>query len=560
MRQSPRSALKLFGTSHLLRRRWSFRSLPPALRYKSSSADDANSSRPSNDPEHAAPTSHTSHYRDLRRVRLPRSTKVPIGVQSLGEPTEIVVVPPRLRKVKDNSGGASFTPEDRISLASMLDDLEQENEVLSSDEIQRGFDQYQSLHRPHESLDPHHWEEMRSAMASSFAVQQLSDYLADFKLRNKGSEDEAARWRPGTSKFLVTDPDTENSITRRVASSQGLTKKLLLVERIMRDCWNLLITNEVGQLDLHLPPAFISLLMNAEHFSFNEVASLHRSTIDITHSLGFVRITGRQNDCESIREIILDTTSRIREREIRDIADITGANLSTQFLEWLSDTFGVAVEQVPPKAFVKIFYLAENESRAEEARRVINFAIQESQRAPVPFSTYLPASQPVNVYNYNLGNNGSWFDRQKSWFRWIMPTVQTSAVEAPRTPLFDGHQSRLSDELLKLLRGGSSKTSTTLNGLPLRESVTATVGKCAFAQRASFDNGPVSATQLGQLSLQRTFTTDLPRIMPFLDPLPWKNPEGVSNLHCIRLTSSSLRTSRLPELDIEFNCTPAEIP
>ena len=183
-----------------------------------------------------------------------------------------------------------------MTLSSMLDALDEEASDLTASAVDHAFETFRGIHRPNDTLIPVEWENLRSKLVSSFTYNQLSDYIAESRSKLSGTDENTGKWRPGTSMFLHTIPEgTRDDVTDRVATSRDLKGKSLMAEKILRNCWQLSIVNEVGQLDLRLPSASTVLLLNAEHFSFDEVASLHGSSIDITSSLGLVRITGKKN-------------------------------------------------------------------------------------------------------------------------------------------------------------------------------------------------------------------------------------------------------------------------
>jgi len=512
-----------------------------------------------------APTHQQDHVAS-RRSRQPReSRKHSLGVDALGKPGEIVVVPDLSRP---HRGNRRKTPNDatgdaeRMTLGSMLDDLDEEASQLAASVVHEGFEGYRGAYRPNDTLASDEWEELRSKLASSFTYNQLSDYIAES--RNLAETDKSTgRWMPGTSMFLNTTPGgVRDAITDRVATSRDLKGKPLLAEQILRNCWQLSITDEVGQLDLQLPSAFVVLLLNAEHFSFDEVASLHGSSIDITSSLGLVRITGKQNACESIREVILDATARIREQDVDIEAGVdtvgSGQVFGSDFLEWVGKTYGIAFDQGPAHVPKKIVYLAENKRGADDARRTLNLAINETKPIPVPFSSYMPASEQASVYYYEPEANASWFDRQMSWFRWAMSSAQTAEAATPSSPFFDTHQTRLSTALLKLLRITPLTKLNSQSSFNVHESVTAAAGRCLFARKGSFNETVMTAPQLGGLSLPRTFITEIPRVAPFLESLTPIEPNQETRKYDIRMTPSARYARVLPQLDVEIAFTPAK--
>lgn len=145
----------------------------------------------------------------------------------------------------------------------------------------------------------------------------------------------------------------------------------------------------------------------------------------------------------------------------------------------------------------------------------------------------------------------SWVDRRKQWFRWSMESAQGDTSDKLSPPLFDQHHSRLSSDILGLLRGASnSNTEPTEDDV--EETLTATVGKCLFLRRPAMNETTVSAERLGELSLPRIFTGNVPKVSPFLrllTPFPGSDNQ---RLHRIRLTPSSTNPHPMPPLELEF--------
>ncbi|KAJ5644186.1 uncharacterized protein N7484_006693 [Penicillium longicatenatum] len=520
------------------------RTLTP--RFQSSSSDDTQPARPEHANLNRQPVKTTRRWPKKRK----EASKVPIGVDSLGEPGEIFLVPPKDAKArrgrKHFERGGPLPKEGEGSLSSILDDLADEASITTPELVWKRLESLRT-YRPKQKLPARSWENLLSSVESSFTLVQLSEYLAQYNHGEATSENNIGTWRPGTSVFLHHGQRHGNQ-----------TKKSVLVERILRECWQLSIMDEVGQLDLSLPPLHIKLLLTANDFSFDEVASLHKSSIDITQSLGLVRITGPQTACESTREVISDATTRIREEEVGFDFTAASSRLTPSFIDWVCQAYSVAIDQQATHGQEKLLFLIENKQGAEDARRTLGLAAHDANPTPRPFSTYLPASEPANIYDYTPEASANWFDRQKSWFRWAMPAVQTSATEPQPTPFFDGHQTRLSDELLKLLRNQTDAKLPSPGGLSIHESVTATVGKCLFGRKPAFDETVISASQLGKLSLARTFVPDIPRIKPFLDTLHPIHPEHGIPIHVVRLTPFPGSSNNLPELDVEFVPRPAK--
>ncbi|KAF7592556.1 hypothetical protein BBP40_012716 [Aspergillus hancockii] len=440
------------------------------------------------------------------------------------------------------------------------------NELETDDTLDSAVtkDRIESFRTPYQQLDKlalNDWDNLRSDLQLSFTIQQLSAYVSEHKNDGLGSGKEqilpggtiTEEWKPGISVYFETGPVSQEGVADRVATTQALRGKQLLAERILRDCWHLGIVNEVGQLDIRLPSQSLSLLLYSEHFSFEELASLHEAKIDVMHSLGLVRITGKQHPCESIREIVYDATARIREEELElcPPENISSKNKSRIFspdlLSWVSETYGVAFEQ-GPNGPTKIFYLVENKQNADSARRTLNLVIYEAIQPSIPFGTYLPASELIDVYDIDPELNVPLSDRQKLWFRWAVPSAQTTVSRVSDAPYFYKHETRLSDELLKLLRATSP---TQIGTAEAYESITAAVGRCLFLRKPSFEDKTINASQLGKMSPPRTFSTDIPRVMPFLHQLTPQVSEEYIQTHRIRLVPSAIYANIFPQLEIE---------
>ncbi|KAJ5294632.1 hypothetical protein PENANT_c006G07478 [Penicillium antarcticum] len=482
------------------------------------------------------------------RKRAPRGqqkdggSKVTLDVNSLGQPGQIVVVPGRGRRRLHRNRRDSSSNKDRSTISSMLDDLDEENSDPTAETIQKGIDASREPHQPGDTLAIGEFKALRSKLTSSFTYRQLSEYVSDQQGNDVDLKETNWAWGPSDEISEFPGPKAHQGKTR-------------LAERIVRNCWQLVVPAERGQMDFHLKPEFMSLLLHAEHFSFHELASLHGCTIDVTRSAGRVTLFGKRNACESVREIIYDATARTREEDvgINPYALEDGINLvfTPDFLDWINTTYGVFVEHKAYRTPEKIFYLAENKMGADNARRALNLAITNSTLSSTHFSTYLPASEIASVYSYIPEENASWFDRQKSWFRWAMSSSQSAQAKNLDTPFFDKHQTRLSDELLKLLRDTAPLKSDPQVKPNLQDSVTAEVGRCLFMQKSSFEETTMSPAQLGRLSLPRTFTNDIPLISKFLDSLSTVSQKNESEPYRIRLTPTA-DAGTFPELEIEL--------
>ena len=477
--------------------------------------------------------------REQRQGRQNVGAKVTLDVDSLGKPGQIVVVSARRRRMLNRNRNRK--PENKPqTISSMLDDLDDETSIPSDISVQERISASRGTYQIKETLPASDFKALWSQLASSFTYKQLSEYILEHN-RNSG-ELKGKEWIWGPQS------KAKGSGKERTKAFKG---KARLAETIVRDCWQLVVDGELGRLDFHLSARFISLLVHAEHFSFHELASLHGCSIDVTQSAGLVSLTGKRNDCESVHEIILEATARTREVDVGISAHIQGDGnqvFTSDFLEWVNTTYGVFVEQGANRTPDKILYLVENKSGAENARRTLKLALSNTTSASTPFSTYLPASELASAYSYRPEAHASWFERQKSWFRWAMSSSQNAEAETLEAPFFDKHQTRLSDELLKLLRNTAPLNTSSVDGI--HESVTATIGKCLFMQKPSFNETSISPTQLGRMSLPRIFSNEGPLVTQLMNSLWPALPKKEGELYRLRLTPTS-NTRALPELEIE---------
>lgn len=478
-----------------------------------------------------------------RRQKKPQEgdgdAKVTLDVDSLGKPGQIVVVAGRRRQMSNRRNRKPQT-QSRDTISAMLGDLEIESSTLSDTSVQDSINETRGTYRIKETLPESDFKAMLCKLASSFTHKQLSDYILKH-YRELGDIGEK-KWTWGPQAKAKGSGNEETKV---------LKGKARLAEAILRNCWQLVIDGELGQLNFYLPTRLVLLLIHAEHFSFHELANLHGCGIDVTQSSGLVSLTGKRNDCESVHEIIIDATIRAREEDVGISTHINGDGnqiFTSGFLEWIDTTYGVHVEKRANKAPKKILYLAENKVGAENARRTLNLALFNTTCPSTPFSTYLPASELASTYSYRPEAHASWFERQKSWFRWAMSSSQNEEAESLDAPFFDKHQTRLSDELLKLLRNSKSPQNNSSN--PGQETLSATIGRCLFIQKPSLSNTSISPAQLGKLSLPRIFTNDGILVAQLMSALWPDFPEKKSDSYRLQLIPTS-NAQFLPALEIE---------
>lgn len=509
------------------------------------------------------PKSREFQRQNIHRQRSkPRTHKFELDHPFLGKPAEVLVVPDKKRR-RSVKKPAKPRAKKEAQLPFLLDEFESEKGPLDSSVVAERIESLRSPRSVGDKLSQSDWTELRNSLRSSFTTQQLSGYIAGDRKRDivdteantvHRNHSNLGEWRPGTSHFLETGPSQER-LSGRVAATRDAKGKDLLVERVLRDCWQLGVSGEIGQLDIRFPKHALSLLISSELFSFADLAKLHGTQIDVTSSLGLVRVTGNQRSCESVREIIRDYTNRIRTVDLNFFppkdarSKVSAQTFTPEFLSWVAATHKVAFEESSSQIPTRLYVLSENQANAQDARRTLNLALHRALFPSVSFSTYVPASEHSGVGDVNVQDIASWHDRQKSWFRW--ETLQRSDFLA-RLPSHNSseHQSTHPDELLKFLRRAPSVSSNFRSGFEMRESITASVGKCLFLKKPLIEE-QVSASQLGQMSLARTFVRDAP-VASLISNMTPRALDSSFRIHRIRLVPTALHDGIIPSLDLEF--------
>ena len=222
-----------------------------------------------------------------RKGKLIRETSAPLGgLQRLGDEADILV----LKEVADPTADQPDDqpeiieePLEPVEVPDIVASLQQEGKVVTPEEI---YQQIESL-RPQndtEPGEPHYVKQatfvkLKKLLMTSFTQQQLmAFYSVAKKIRrdqvNKGvlasikreksdpkSAVERSEWHPGTTKITQRLPGLDRYV--KIKGWNKNVSKQLLVDRILRDAWSLVLLEEIeaqGELELFLKPWQIALL------------------------------------------------------------------------------------------------------------------------------------------------------------------------------------------------------------------------------------------------------------------------------------------------------------
>ncbi|KAL4881293.1 mitochondrial inner-membrane-bound regulator-domain-containing protein [Aspergillus karnatakaensis] len=520
--------------------------------YDGNDHDDKRPDRPFLEP--MKPEKRTEKYHESQRL--------PLKYTTLGKTGEVFVVREKPRARWRYDLNEEEPTSDTSTLPPMLSQIEGEKAPFNALTVNDHIEEFRSRFPPQTKLEHADWVDIQSKLYRAFTVPQLKKFV--FK-HTAGLGDQTnhfpsrgntltTEWRPGTSDLLETGPISKESLISRVLGrTQG---KERIVEYILRDIWELGIQNETGQLDIRLPIHHLSLLIDSQLFSFEELAGMNDVKIDLTHSLGLIRSTGSQKGCETIREIIKDTLKRARQEEVALLPpgqtrnQLVSQTFTSSFISWIGQTYKVALEQNSSQLPIRMHYLVENKASVEQVRRIINLALNKATASSVPFSTYLSASKPSAVFDVQVGDTASWPDRKKPWFRWGGPADEKDLTQLPGY-FSTGSDNAISDQLLKFLQESPSMQADLSSVPAVRDSIRATVGKCLFYRLPYFTKKEVSASQLGNMRVPRTFINYVPRALQLIRSVGSTDLEKESKSYHIHLVPTSFYADAFPKLELD---------
>ena len=504
---------------------------------------------PRNDVSERIPGVNLKHddHRILGRRRKEVGEVVTLDVGVLGGLGEVLVLPYNIkspRKYPDDAESIDSTESPTVD--ELADDVEEARRASSVNEL---IESMRSPYQQGNQLDPTAWENLWSKVSASFTNAQLSDYISQHG--RTVIEGNTAPWIRGKSEFLRSE-----SVSKGL---HGLSGKQMYVERVLRDCWQLEILNEVGQIDLTLPRAWLFLLMHSKNFYLQELASVHEATVDVSFDLELLRITGTRHSCESVRDVVQDVCTRMRSEDIALLPSAKATskkeqklrrNIPLEFQDQVSETYGVALERKgrsgPPE---KVHYLAEDQKRADDSRRTFSLAASEALKPRASFFTY--TSEAGNIWPVDPGDNVTWPQRREQWHRWAVPPA--------KHPFHQEHTINHSYELLSMLEFWKwQKKASRSIGPGVYQKLTATVGRSLFSGSNLSHDTSIHAFGLDRLAQWQTFNTDIPRLtnfLRFMDPFPQDSYEPS---YLIQLTPSPFYSEVLPRLEFEVSAGPSQ--
>ncbi|WEW55310.1 hypothetical protein PRK78_000739 [Emydomyces testavorans] len=500
----------------------------------------------------------------------------PLNIDTLGGPSHVLVL-----RDKNTQSEKRFErlvekeDEDRLrSPSEVLEEVDKERyRLVGATEVSANFEYLRSLHKPGDRLFPVTWDKLRDVLEHGFTLSQLSQYIKQYRANSEANSgvspvedtapsDKRPKWKAGTSLFLELGPEVQRNASIRIERLRQMQGKVLLAETVMRDCWQLAMRNEVGQVDLRVSSKYLSTLLLSKSNPLKTVAESHNVKIDVTKALNLIRITGNEPDSLHAYAAVEELVSRIHPMEV-DLSkhgsifqNEKDKEAEKNLIQALQAENGVYCRIIKsPKRFV-CYYLDGTKSNAEKVCRSVCLAASLPLNRPKGLFTYFPDDQPANLYSVITKDFTSFQDRNRKWFRWAKPLLDADlqdgrAARRPPANIYSKDPaaplSRISNSLFcdpEPIYGYNG--TDTFN----RAVVTATIGKCLFQKNAGFRADEITFSKIEDLFPKRTFIQDVPNTWSFLKTLSLVDTDVA--IHRIRLFPGPRNDANLPFIELEM--------
>lgn len=548
--------------------------------FSSVADNDSSPNRP--DDDHKAPSA--SDYEDedphTERYRQHKARTQKLDVDALGKPGQILVVPLRKRRRRtieqqndenlDESSTKVASPVSADLFGNFKSKENGDNDYVAY------LDELRASYSPGDTVSREEYIELQAKVEEGFTLSQLSKYYYSFRQQSTTSPSKEDIETNPNNNDVTNDEQWQATASREASEDDKLSsgqilksqktkktnklRKDILTERIIRDCWQLEVQDEMGSLKVNIPSQVISVILSSEQYSLEELAHSHNTKIEPFGSLNFIRVSGNRSACESVREIVKAYGAEIRTESFEQplLNDkswlIDGKPAKSGFLESIARTLGIYINDPGRSSIVSAAYTAKDEDFVRLKRDLELANSAQSANEKVSFCADVPSSASGFMKQISRKRRQvmGLLEREKPWARWAIPTSLQDYNEDSLPPLFSQHKSTFSSEILQVLREKSTKNGQ--HGL--EEKLSATIGQCLFRTPSSLDSvTKINATQLGEHSFPRYFHG-------------WLHPKGESlvrtrrifpgdrtqiRLHRFRMTPCDPNDVKLPVLEVEIS-------
>lgn len=493
-------------------------------------------------------------------------------MQALGKPGDIIVLSRGRKKVR-RIGKKPRNPTKKEE----EDEKEDSSNDATTDAKVDGIDgadfitlleELRSSYPLGEDLSRAEWIKLQTKLELSFTKEQLMTYMRH--LRQSTSTEVREDSATASGRWIVedeaqpTDEVAESKLNKspRFKRTDESHKELYLkkdkiAEIIIRDYWQFGLEGTKGNLDIELPSHVISLLVESDKYSLEELAYSHDVEIEPYISQNIIRVSGNRTLCESVREIVNTYVSDIQTRPINlsflnRLRAEKGDPAVEDVLRWLRETYGASLEYNSRSSTLFASCFSGSEGILQSTVRDLELVNQSMAENPhdVAFCSYVPANEAgyLRLASPKRTDLMSLFERSKLWTRWSIPIPPGSFSKDSLPSLFSQHYAGRSSQILRFLREDNTQSV----GLGFEEKLTATLGQSLFNTKKGAEDLPYTAPQLGELDVPRLFHKRVPKaqdFLPLLSPVPGKDRE---RLFRFQMVPCQPHKASLPLIEVEL--------
>jgi hypothetical protein len=222
-----------------------------------------------------------------RKGKVIRETSANLGVKRLGDDADILVLREIAKPTQEETTQEPETiePSEPTQIPDIVASLQEEGKAVTPEEI---YEQIETLRPKNDGglNEPHYvkqttFTKLRKTLINGFTQQQLIAFYSVAKnirqekvnqgvinsIKRKqepGDQEhsvERSEWQPGTTSITQRLPGVDRHV--KIMRYRKNVSKQLLVDRILRDVWNLVLLEEIespGELELSLQPWQLTLL------------------------------------------------------------------------------------------------------------------------------------------------------------------------------------------------------------------------------------------------------------------------------------------------------------
>lgn len=206
---------------------------------------------------------------------------------------------------------------------------EQEEEDSAKNKADTNIGHLGSLYPSNTRLGAKEWATLHRTIREGFTSNQLSSYFNTYQKNNAAKmkstadghgSDDIEEWAPllnilfdvqGLRADII--PPSFKGLRQRLKGKYGLT------ERILRQCWNLSLRGDIGQLNVTIPTDKTDALLSNEAMHWlRNLADTYNAKIDIFRDDRIVRITAGEESAAETKRVILDRIFMMENEKVTD--------------------------------------------------------------------------------------------------------------------------------------------------------------------------------------------------------------------------------------------------